>query len=50
MSSSLDYNAYLALIEKNLYAIGGPIIIILGTICSIISLFVFCQKKLRKNP
>ncbi|CAF1000300.1 unnamed protein product [Adineta ricciae] len=51
MSTSFDdYIYYLSLIQKNLYAYGGPIVVILGTICCTISLLVFSQKKLRKNP
>ncbi|CAF1590052.1 unnamed protein product [Adineta ricciae] len=49
-ASSDDYIIYLSLIQKNLYAYGGPIVVILGTICCAISLLVFSQKKLRKNP
>ena len=49
-SASLDYIIYLSSIQKNLFVIGGPLIVTLGTICSVISLRVFSQKKLRKNP
>ncbi|CAF0721953.1 unnamed protein product [Adineta steineri] len=50
MSSSIDFTASLIFIQTNLYRIGGPIIIIIGTTSSIISLIVFCKKVLRKNP
>lgn len=49
-ASSNDYIIYLSLIQKNLYAYGGPIVVILSTICCTLSLLVFSQKKLRKNP
>jgi hypothetical protein len=49
MSSSADYIASVALAQVNLYRIGGPILIVIGTISSIVSLFVFTQKNLRKN-
>jgi hypothetical protein len=51
MSSSIDYAFILSLIsvQENLYRIGGPLLIILGTVINIFSLIVFTQKTLRKN-
>lgn len=36
--------------EKNLFEIGGPILILISSIGCILNLLVFTQKKLRKNP
>ncbi|UJR09626.1 hypothetical protein I4U23_013860 [Adineta vaga] len=50
MSSDADFIALLVRILTDLYKIGGPILMGLGTISSIISLMVFTKKNLRKNP
>jgi hypothetical protein len=36
--------------SSNLYYLGGPLLMILGTISCICNIFVFIQKTLRKNP
>ncbi|CAF1227876.1 unnamed protein product [Adineta ricciae] len=52
MSASINYGFILTLssIKRNLFSIGGPILVILGTIGSILSFSIFIQKHLRKNP
>ncbi|UJR32403.1 hypothetical protein I4U23_019865 [Adineta vaga] len=50
ISSSLITIPNLQSIRVNLFSIGGPILIIIGTISCIVNLLVFHQKKLRKNP
>lgn len=48
--SSNDYLVFLTSVQKYLFQIGGSILIILGSISCILSLAVFSQKHLRKNP
>jgi hypothetical protein len=48
--SSSDVTALLNSLLHNLYRFGGPILIIFGTISSIVTVIVFTQKNLRKNP
>lgn len=50
MSSDYAFIAYLADIQTNLYRIGGPILMVLGTMSCILSSMVFTRKNLRKNP
>ena len=47
---SMEYLASLLTVERYLYRIGGPILMIIGTISCIISILFFKQKNLRKNP
>ena len=49
-SSFIDYINSLALIQKHLYQIGGPILIVLGNVSCIVNLIVFTKKNLRKSP
>ncbi len=49
-SSSTDYILFLKSVYKYLYEIGGPILICIGSVSCILSLIVFSQKNLRKNP
>ena len=46
MPSTDKFNA----IQEYLYKIGGPILILLGTVSCLISLYVFTKKNFRKNP
>lgn len=48
--SSTARLAFLKSIETNLYRIGGPLLIIFGTIGCLITLFIFKEKNLRKHP
>ena len=50
MSSLSDLIVALQSAQTYLYRIGGPIIILIGSVGCIINLFVFPQKNLRKNP
>ena len=50
MSTDLDFVALLTSIQLNLYRYGGPVLMILGTYSCVLSLLVFMQKTLRKNP
>jgi hypothetical protein len=50
MSSSPDITNTLHSILKNIYQYGGPILIILGTVSSVMSLFLYVRKNLRKHP
>jgi hypothetical protein len=51
MSSSSDFIvSTLHLILENLYRSGGPVLIILGTVSSIINLIVLIQKNARETP
>ncbi len=49
-SSSTDYILFLKSVLKYFYEIGGPILICIGSVSCILSLIVFSQKNLRKNP
>ncbi|CAF1465618.1 unnamed protein product [Adineta steineri] len=49
-SSLNDMVTTMKLVEKYLYQIGCPVLIVIGTISCIINLIVFSQKNLRKNP
>ncbi len=48
-SSSTDYILFLKSAIKYLYEVGGPILICIGSVSSILSLIVFGKKNLRKN-
>lgn len=48
--SSEEFISLLISIQINLFRIGGPILIILGSFSCIFSLLIFTQKTLRKNP
>ncbi|CAF0942185.1 unnamed protein product [Adineta steineri] len=50
MSTTYNYILSLANANVNLYKIGGPILISVGTVSCIINLTVFSKKTLRKNP
>ena len=52
MSLNIDFEFILKLstIQKDLFCISGPILIILGIISGILSILVFTRKTLRKNP
>ncbi|CAF1158131.1 unnamed protein product [Adineta steineri] len=50
MSAAYNYILSLANANVNLYKIGGPILISVGTVSCIINLKVFSKKTLRKNP
>ncbi|CAF4058421.1 unnamed protein product [Adineta steineri] len=50
MSAAYNYILSLANANVNLYKIGGPILISIGTVSCIINLTVFSKKTLRKNP
>ncbi|CAF4204833.1 unnamed protein product, partial [Adineta steineri] len=50
MSATYNYILSLANANVNLYKIGGPILISVGTVSCIINLTVFSKKTLRKNP
>ncbi|CAM2729409.1 unnamed protein product [Rotaria socialis] len=53
MSTQTEANAPMVLLEsitKNVYRIGGPILIMLGTISCLLSYIIFQQKNLHKNP
>ncbi|CAF1074138.1 unnamed protein product [Adineta steineri] len=50
MSSQSNSTIPLVLVQKQLYRFGGPILMIFGTVSSILSLIIFLQKNLRKNP
>ncbi|CAF3806303.1 unnamed protein product, partial [Rotaria sp. Silwood1] len=49
-TSSTAFVTSLKLIETDVYRIGGPILILLGTISCLFSCMIFRQKNLRKNP
>jgi hypothetical protein len=49
-SSSTNYILFLKSVTKYLYEFGGPTLICIGTVSCILSLIVFSQKNLRKNP
>jgi hypothetical protein len=49
-SSSNDYIASLNLLQTNIYRIGGPILVVFGTLSCLLSLIIFTQKDLRKSP
>lgn len=49
-SSSMDYILLLNSIQKNIFRFGGPILMCMGNVGSILSLIVFTKKNLRKNP
>ena len=50
MSTESDFIASLLLAQTRLYELGGPILVMLGTVSCILSLAVFTKKNLRKNP
>ena len=50
MSADSSTIASLLLIGKNFYRIGGPILMVLGSVSCILSLMVFMKKNLRQNP
>ena len=50
MSSEIDLIESLLLAETTLFKVGGPILMIFGTVSSVLSLAVFTKKNLRKNP
>jgi hypothetical protein len=50
MSSSAGIVASWALAQTNLYRYGGTILMGIGTVSCILSLLIFTQKNLRKNP
>ena len=50
MSSDYAFIAYLVQIQTNFYRIGGPILMVIGTLSCILSFMVFMRKNLRKNP
>ena len=50
MSSDNAFIAYLVQIQTNFYRIGGPILMVIGTLSCILSFMVFMRKNLRKNP
>lgn len=50
MSTDLAFIAYLVQIQTDFYRIGGPILIVLGTVSCALSLMIFTRKNLRKNP
>jgi len=50
MSSSSDVTLSLHVVLENLYRCGGPILIILGTLSSVINLIIFIQRNVQKNP
>ncbi|CAF1399721.1 unnamed protein product [Adineta ricciae] len=50
MSQTSNLTVLSSSIPTNLYRHGGPILMIMGTIGSILSLIVFTKKNLRKNP
>ena len=50
MSSDYAFIAYLVQIQTNFYRIGGPILMVIGTLSCTLSFMVFMRKNLRKNP
>jgi len=50
MSSSTNIIAEMESAEQHLHQIGGPILILIGTVSCIINLIVFSKKTQRKNP
>ncbi|CAF1200302.1 unnamed protein product [Adineta ricciae] len=50
MSAAYYYILSLASANTNIYKIGGPILITIGTLSCVISLRVFTRKTLRRNP
>ncbi|UJR29680.1 hypothetical protein I4U23_017228 [Adineta vaga] len=46
----MSTSEFLYFFQQNLFKYGGPILIAIGTLSSIINLIVFTQKTLRKNP
>ena len=50
MSSQSSFIASLTLAQTNLYKLGGPILMILGTVSCMLSLGVFTKRNLRKSP
>jgi len=50
MSSSADVIATIKLAQLYLYQVGSVILLFIGTLSSILSMAVFSQKNLRKNP
>ena len=50
MSADDKLIASLLLIQRDLYRFGGPILMVIGTVSSLLSLIVFNKKNLRKNP
>ncbi|UJR32404.1 hypothetical protein I4U23_019866 [Adineta vaga] len=50
MSSSFDLVVRLQLLKKDLYCIGGFLLMIIGSISCILNITVFSQNNLRKNP
>lgn len=48
--ASIEYILSLTAAQKNLFRFGGPIFVFIGTVSSILGLFVFTQKGLRKSP
>lgn len=50
MSSTSDYTQSLQTAQKNLYIIGGPMLMFIGIVNCIFNLIIFTRKKLRKNP
>ncbi|CAF4273219.1 unnamed protein product, partial [Adineta steineri] len=50
MSSSDGFLTSLQSIQTNLFRIGGPILLVFGTVSCVINLIVFTQKNLRKSP
>ena len=50
MSSSPGLIQSLQTAQKNLYVIGGPILIFLGTVSCLCNLIIFIRKNLRKSP
>ena len=49
-SSSTNYILFLKSVSKYLFQVGGPILIVIGTIGCLLSFLVFGKKNLRKNP
>ncbi|CAF0860684.1 unnamed protein product [Adineta ricciae] len=49
-SSSLGYITWLKTIQKDIYQIGGLILLTLGGISCLINIIIFSKKILRKNP
>lgn len=50
MSADFGLVRLLSVVQKKLYQIVGPILIVSGTISCVLSLLVFTKKNLRKNP
>ncbi|CAF0863042.1 unnamed protein product [Adineta steineri] len=50
MSSSDGFLTSLQSIQKNLFRIGGPILLVFGVVSCVVNLIIFTQKNLRKSP